>query len=202
MKREALAVLSSGALVPHKEFANPTYLDLGGVDLSRANDGDVPLLSAHDPAQPIGYVRDAWRADGVLKATLRFDSTVEGRAAFERLQTGEVRGVSVGSFMQPGNITVVDADGHEHDFIEPDWRQYWQPRDSILHVKRWTLVEVSMVEQPADRLAIARPINHEAQRIRRRMEARQSSIRVDTDPILRRVLDPGMVFSTSDGGIV
>jgi phage head maturation protease len=208
MKREAIAILSSGTLLPHKEFGNLTYLDLAGVDLSRA---DVPLLSAHDPEEQIGHVRDAWRSDGVLKATLRFDSTLEGRAAFERLQTGEVCGVSVGSVTRPEDISVVDGNnGRESAFNEREWREYWQDRASILHVKRWKLVEVSMVERPADRLAVARPINREAQRIRRRMEARQRSLirdgghmrRANFDPILSRVLDQGQIFFSTDGELL
>jgi hypothetical protein len=43
---------------------------------------------------------------------------------------------------------------------------------SILHAKRWELLEVSMVEKPAGKFAIARPTNHEVRRIRRRTQAR------------------------------
>jgi hypothetical protein len=53
MRREALAILSTGALLPHREFGNAEYLDPVGADFSRANDGEVPLLSAHDPDEPI-----------------------------------------------------------------------------------------------------------------------------------------------------
>src|SRR5580693_8726323 len=181
MRREAQAIISSGALVPHKEFGNPVWLDPTGVDLSRANDGEVPLLSAHDPEKPVGFVVQAWRSKGLLKATLRFDSTLDGRAAFEQLETGEVRGVSVGSFTRSDDITVVDRNGRESDFVEREWKEYWQDPASILHVKRWTLLEVSMVEKPADKFAVARPISHEARRIRQRMQAQQRSLDRDDD---------------------
>ena len=181
MRREAQAIISSGALVPHKEFGNPVWLDPTGVDLSRANDGEVPLLSAHDPEKPVGFVVQAWRSKGLLKATLRFDSTLDGRAAFEQLETGEVRGVSVGSFTRSDDITVVDRNGRECAFDEKEWRQYWQDPASILHAKRWTLLEVSMVEKPADKFAVARPISHEARRIRQRMQAQQRSLDRDDD---------------------
>src|SRR4029077_2504979 len=141
-------------------------------DLSRANDdGEVPLLSVHDPEEPIGYVRRAGRSAGLLKATLPFDSgTPEGHAAFERLCSGEVRGVSVGTKFYPNDVVVVDAHGREHPFDLQEWRQYWQPADSILHIKQWQLTEVSMTPRPLDRGAIARPISHEARRIRQRKE--------------------------------
>ena len=198
MRREAQAIISSGAFVPHKEFGNPVWLDPTGVDLSRANDGEVPLLSAHDPEKPVGFVVQAWRSKGLLKATLRFDSSLEGRCAYEQLETGEVRGVSVGSFMRSEDISVVDAFGRECAFDEKEWRQYWQDPASILHVKRWTLLEVSMVEKPADKFAVARPIT-EAQRVRARMQARQqrSLDREDEDDgglLLRSILPYGQTL--------
>jgi phage head maturation protease len=179
-------------MVPHREYHNPVYLNPTGVDLSRANDGEVPLLSAHDPEKPVGFVVQAWRSKGLLKATLRFDSTLDGRAAFEQLESGEVRGVSVGSFTRSDDITVVDRNGRESDFDEKEWRQYWQDPASILHVKRWTLLEVSMVEKPADKFAVARPISHEARRIRRRMQAQQRSLDRDDDDdgLLLRAIMP------------
>jgi phage head maturation protease len=207
MKREAIAVISSGALVKASKGINhnPTYLNPTGVDLSRANDGEVPLLSAHDPEKPIGYVRKAWRSVGLLKATLRFDSTLEGRTAFEQLESGEVRGVSIGSIWRTEDVTVVDRDGRESDFDEREWKEYWQDPSDVLHVKRWTLLEVSMVEKPADKFAVAKPINQEARRARRRMEARQRQAldRDDgCDVILMRMLDPRLVHYGSSGEIL
>jgi phage head maturation protease len=191
--RRAQAIISSGALVPHREFGNPVWLDPTGVDLSRANDGEVPLLAAHDPEKPVGLVVQAWRSSGQLKAVLRFDNTLDGRAAFEQLETGEVCGVSVGSFTRSDDVTAVDAFGREHAFDEKEWRQFWQDPASILHVKRWTLLECSMVEKPADKFAVARPISHGARRIRRRMQAQQRSLDRDDDRddgILLRAIVP------------
>jgi phage head maturation protease len=169
-------------MVPHREYHNPVYLDPLGVDLSHVNDNRaVPLLCAHDPEKLIGYVRTAWRSSGLLKATLRFDDSFEGRLAFEQLETGEVRGVSIGTLMRAADIVEVDRDGREHDFDEREWKEYWQDPASILHVKRWTLLEVSMVERPADKFAVAKPISPDARRVRRQMEARQRSLDRDDD---------------------
>jgi phage head maturation protease len=193
MRREAQAIISSGAFVPHGKYQNnKTFLDPTGVDLSDVNDRqEVPLLSAHDPEKPIGYVRRAWRSKLLLKATLRFDSSPEGRAAFEQLETGEVRGVSVGTFWRYDDITVVDDRGFERAFDAREWEEFWQCPTDILHVKRWKLLEVSMVEKPADKFAIARPINREAQRARRRMEERQRrSLDRDDDGMLLRAIMP------------
>lgn len=191
MKREALAILSSGTLLPHREYGNPTFLDPAGADLSRANDGEVPLLAVHNPDEMIGHVRNAWRSAGLLKATLRFENTLEGRIAFERLESGEVRGVSIGTgVIDPNDIKVVDARGHEHAFDEHEWRQYWQDPSLILHIKRWRLVEVSITPRPLDRGAVAYPINDEARRVRRRMEVlqRQALEHDGDDLVVRREL--------------
>ena len=119
-------------------------------------------------------------------------STLDGRAAFEQLETGEVRGVSVGSFTRSDDITVVDRNGREWAFDEKEWRQYWQDPASILHAKRWTLLEVSMVEKPADKFAVARPISQEPRRIRRRTQAQQRSLDRDDDDngLLLRAIMP------------
>ena len=55
-----------------------------------------------------------------------------------------------------------------------------------------TLLEVSMVEKPADKFAVARPISHEARRIRRRMQAQQRSLDRDDDDdgLLLRAIMP------------
>jgi phage head maturation protease len=157
MKRRALAILSSGALVPHRQWRNLTYLDLSGADLSRAG---IPLLSAHDPDHVVGSVRLAWVSDGLLKGLLCFDGSRDGRDAFERLESGAVRGVSVGTdTIDPDDIVVIDGQGRARAFDERDWADNWQDPAAILYIRRWGLRECSLTSRPADGLAIAHPIS-------------------------------------------
>jgi hypothetical protein len=177
---EAIAVLSSGALVPHREFGNPTFLDISGCE----HGDSVPLLDAHRHADLLGRVRDIWVEGGQLKATLRFANTAAGCAAFSQLPNG----VSIGTSSDSNDVAVVDAMGRERDFDEREWRLYHQDPSAILHAKRWRLLEVSMTTRPADRGAIARPSNRVAQRIRRRMEERQRRADDDSGLLLRSIM--------------
>jgi hypothetical protein len=120
----------------------------------------------------------------VVKGTLRF--TTSGRP-FEELPSG----VSVASTFKQDDVVVVDRDGRLQDFDAREWREYHQDPAAILHVKRWELLEVSLTDRPADRGAIARPINAEARRIRRRMQAQQRSLDRDDDDdglLLREIM--------------
>jgi len=166
-RREAIAVLSSGALVPDRELGNPCLLDIHGC---RHGD-DVPLLSAHRVDELLGHITDVWVENFVVKGALRF-TTQAGRRAFERLPSG----ISVRTTFDYDDVVIVDATGRLRDFDAREWRMYHQDPAAILHVKRWRLLEVSLTDHPADHGAIARPISPEARRIRKRMLARQQSM--------------------------
>ena len=184
MRREAIAVLSSGALVPDKKFGNRCLLDIHGC----RHNGDVPLLGGHRADELLGHlVGDVWVENFVVKGVLRF-TTLAGRRAFEELPSG----VSVGSTFNQDDAVVVDRDGRLEDFDAREWREYHQDPAAVIHVRRWQLLEISLTDRPADHGAIARPINHEARRIRRRMQARQRSLDRDDDDdgLLLRVIMP------------
>jgi hypothetical protein len=202
VRRDALAVLSSGLPLPHPVFGNKMLLDLAGCDLSRAAAGHVPVMDAHRP-ELLGHVRAAWVEHGRLLGELRFDNTRAGRAAFERLPNG----VSIGTDnIRSDDISVVDAFGREHDFDVREWLTYHQDPSLILHARCWELLEVSMTESPADHGAIARPINRAARRIRRRMAEAQRHISDRTlllaDPILERALDTRSVRFAAEGSLL
>lgn len=167
MKREAVAILSSGAPLMHSKFRNNCLLDIHGCEY-----GEVPLLGGHRADEVLGYVKRVWVENFVVKGVLRF-TTSAGRRAFEELPSG----VSIGSRFDQADVVVVTRDGGLEDFDAREWCEYHQDPAATLHVKRWTLLEVSMVDRPLDRGAIARPINHEVRRIRRRMEESQRALR-------------------------
>jgi hypothetical protein len=98
---------------------------------------------------------------------------------------------SISTFQQD-DVVVVNRDGGLEDFDAREWCEYHQDPAATLHVKRWTLLEVSTVEKPADKFAVSRPISQEARRIRRRMQARQRSLDRDDDDdgLLLRAIMP------------
>ena len=117
MKREAIATLSSGVLVPHHKFHNKCLLDIHVCE----HDGDVPLLDAHRADELLSHVFEIWVENFVMKGTLRF-TTLAGRRTFEDLPSG----VSIGTTFKPGDVVVVDRDGREQDFDAREWREYHQ----------------------------------------------------------------------------
>lgn len=158
MKREATAILSSGAPLMHSRFRNKCLLDIHGCEYG----DDVPLLGAHRADALLGHVTDVWVENFVVKGLLRF-TTLAGRRAFEELPCG----VSIGSNFHQDDVVVVNRDGGLEDFDALEWCEYHQDPAAILHVKRWDLLEVSITERPADRGAVARAVSHEARRVRR-----------------------------------
>ena len=117
MKREALAILSTGALLRHGEFGNRCLYDIHGCEFG----DDVPLLGGHRMDELLGHVTDVWVENFVVKGALRF-TTLEGRRAFEQLPTG----VSMGLYYDADNVVVVDGDGRERDFDLQEWRTFHQ----------------------------------------------------------------------------
>lgn len=56
----------------------------------------IPLLCQHD--QPLGSVAECGSAKaGEPRATLRFDETIAGQAAFQPVQRGALTGISIGN---------------------------------------------------------------------------------------------------------
>jgi len=102
----------------------------GAVDLGRAVDG-LPLLFAHDPQRPVGMVEGVRLEGRRLAATARFFSTEPGEEAARMVREG-LRTLSIGY--------LVDA-------MEQDGDRDGTP---IFKVRRWTLLECSLVTIPAD----------------------------------------------------
>jgi HK97 family phage major capsid protein/HK97 family phage prohead protease len=103
----------------------------GAADLSRLNNG-APLLFNHDPDRLIGVVESARIADGRGVAVVRFSRNPDGERAFQDVQDGILRNVSVGYRIEQMQLT------GERDGIK------------TYTVTRWTPHEISAVSVPAD----------------------------------------------------
>jgi HK97 family phage major capsid protein/HK97 family phage prohead protease len=100
------------------------------VDLSRAAHG-LPLLFAHDPQRPIGMVESPRLVGRRLVASVRFFSTDEGEDVARMVREG---------------LTTVSI-GYLVDRMEQEGERDGTP---VYRVRRWTLLEVSVVTIPAD----------------------------------------------------
>ena len=171
----AEAVLLTGA--PLRRDFGLLRFDAVSVDLPRDAGGDltIPLLDTHR-LKLLGHVRDVWVAtSGMLTATLSFDDTVAGIAAYGMVEREECNGISIG--INASEIVVLDADGVEVDPAkEPD--RFTDPNLTFI-IKRFELREVSVCTRPADPLAVVRAHGHEVREICRRMEQAQRSLKVD-----------------------
>jgi len=96
------------------------------IDLTRAT-GGLPLLFAHDQAQPIGLV-DGVHLEGTrLVGVLRFGESTKAAEVFADVQAGILRNVSIG-------YRVIDSEASATGYL----------------VTRWQLYEASIVSVPAD----------------------------------------------------
>ncbi|AIB13997.1 hypothetical protein ABAZ39_18880 (plasmid) [Azospirillum argentinense] len=114
-------------------------LDVAGVDLSRFTGASV--LRDHRPSTDavVGSVLSARKAGGELRAMLTFDTTDAGELAFQQVQQGSIRQVSLGYFVQEW------AAGPSDDIAEP-----------LFIARRWQPVEISIVAIGADPAARTR----------------------------------------------
>lgn len=140
-RREAInaeartAVLAFSSEAPYERFWGVEILDHsdGAIDLTRLL-ATRPLLRDHDPAKLIGTIEDiSIGADRVGRATVRFAKTGQGDEAWQLVEDGILRCVSVGYQIDALKLESRASDGTE-----------------TYRVTRWTPHEISMVSIPAD----------------------------------------------------
>lgn len=101
------------------------------VDLSRLNSTGALLLN-HDTRQHVGSVVKAWLDGNKARAVVKFSRSPAGENAFNDVQDGISRGVSV---------------GYSIDKYEEEERKGKIP---LLRATRWTPLEISLVPIPFD----------------------------------------------------
>ena len=116
---------------PYKRWFGTEVLkhDAESVDLGRAADAGLMLLFGHDPARPLGRVRDLTFDGGRLVGALAFSESADAREIWPQVRDGWLREVSIGYRVHKWEV---DEDEEIHTAI------------------RWELLEASIVTVPAD----------------------------------------------------
>lgn len=147
--RTVNAVLSMGSPVSRPYGTEVLRISRDAIDLSRVYGAGVPLLDSHQQigiSNALGVVRAAWIEEGALIGTLQFNQTQEGQKAEGMVARREINGISIGYKVDDWEIS--DADG---DIIDPAFDQYrWADDDLTFTASRWSLLEISLCNVPAD----------------------------------------------------
>jgi hypothetical protein len=125
-------------------------LRMDGVDLTRFGGGG-PFLDAHD-GSTIDNVLGSGSAQVVgreLEFVAQFDDEGKGARAWNLVRKGHVRTVSIGYRIDPTSVRRLKEG-------ETDGQGTAQVRGPAVVVRRWELLEVSLVPVPADRDATLR----------------------------------------------
>lgn len=112
-------------------------------DLTRFENGIAPVLFNHDRDKVIGRIEEITFDNQRANATVVFDTDEEAEAVFKKVQSGSLRGVSVGYIRS--KCTRVNAS--EETPIEFMGRTYTERTDVT---SLWELLEISIVSVPAD----------------------------------------------------
>jgi hypothetical protein len=175
---EVTATLSRGTPVQRLYGLESLEISERAIDLSRIEQGGVPLLDHHrqDGLDSIlGRITDAWISGGALFGRIKFAGTKRGQLAEGMIARGEIGAVSIGYRVDEWRIT--DGDGN---VIDPDRDRIKWDEDLSFLAKRWQLFEVSLVGVPADGAAQVRAMQrgfNDLESVRVRMRVRHRMLR-------------------------
>ena len=114
-------------------------LKLGNADLSRMRSSGVPVIRGHQPDSLVGQVLRTEKALGVWRSDWRLPKIAANRDTFDLMDTGVLRGVSVGGNLDWGTLQIDNEDTAD-----------WGDPDSLRFSADWQLVEESLTAIPAD----------------------------------------------------
>ena len=124
-------------------FASDSYvswvvgrLRLGKADLNRMRSSGVPVLRSHQPDNVVGRVMKVEKRDGTWRGNWQLPKKPFNRDTFDQMDSGSLRGVSVGGHLLMDTLVIDNPD-------ETDW-------DDLLLTCDWVLVEQSLTSIPAD----------------------------------------------------
>jgi phage head maturation protease len=140
------AVISTGAPVLRPYGVEVLRISPGAVDLSRMEQGGIPLLDHHSQAgidQVLGRLIHKWFDRGALMGRFKFAQTAQGRKAEGMVARGELSGISAGYRVDEWLITDEDGD------VVDEARVKWDDKVTFT-ATRWQLFEASLVGVPAD----------------------------------------------------
>jgi len=113
----------------------------GNVDLSRLKNLGAALMN-HNPAVIVGPLKNVRLEDKKGKAKVIFDEDEDGQKAFGKVQSGSLKGVSVGYTVQKYREVL-----QNEDYTLPDGKAITGP---AMIATRWTPHEVSLTSVPLD----------------------------------------------------
>ena len=114
-------------------------LRLGKCDTSRMQSSGVPVLRSHEPDNLVGAVLRVDKTGGVWRSDWRLPKIPSNRRTFDELDSGILRGISVGGNLVWSTLTIDNED-----------EANWGDPDSILFSADWMLIEESLTAIPAD----------------------------------------------------
>jgi phage head maturation protease len=175
------AVLSKGSPVTRVYGTEVLKISRDAIDLSRVFGAGIPVLDSHQQvglSNALGVVRAAWIENGALLGTLQFNRTPEGKKAEGMVARREVNGISIG--YKVNDWTISDDEGHVVNPAVDHLR--WDDNDLTFNASKWSLLECSVCNIPADDHAGIRafgdrayiPFNRVIADVRARMRARQN----------------------------
>lgn len=111
------------------------------INLERFNNGLGTALFNHDRDAVVGHVEKAWIEDNRGKALVRFDEDEQSDTIFQKVQSGTLKGVSVGySIKRYEVLDEKDSVSSNGRFKGPD----------VYVITDWEPLEISIVSVPAD----------------------------------------------------
>ena len=125
-------------------FASTSYvpwvygkLRLGRCNTSRLQESGCPVLRSHNPDSLVGAVLNVGKSGGLWKSDWRLPKKPWNTDTFDQLDSGVLRGISVGGHLDFDTLTV-DNEGKAKTV------------DEMLFTCDFVLVEESLTAQPAD----------------------------------------------------
>ena len=114
-------------------------LKLGNADLSRMASSGVPVLRSHEADSLVGVVSSVDKQAGLWRSNWRLPKIPANRDTFDQLDSGVLRGISVGGDLRWETLKIDNEDSVD-----------WADPDSILFSADWKLIEQSLTALPAD----------------------------------------------------
>jgi len=158
----------------------------GNVDLTRLQTRGS-LLYGHDPGKIeniLGKITRTWLEDRKGHAEVVMDQDPAGKAAFVKIQSGSIRGISVGYAIQEARQLE-----EKETWTDPDSGQTFTGPGMV--ATRWTPYEISLTPIPADpSVGIGRDLTRSLDGIRIINNATQKEItRMEIDRIANRMVN-------------
>lgn len=138
--QERVVELSFSSEEPYRRWWGVEILDHteGCMDLTRLNEIGCVLFN-HKRDQVIGQVLKAWNENGRGMARIRFDEDEASDVIYKKVQSGTLKGVSVGYNVDSWEEIMPGKKSADGRFIGP-----------CEVAKKWTPFEISIVSVPAD----------------------------------------------------